>query len=126
MASVAVWFDVPVLDIDRAIGFYSAVLGQPVQKHEAPGFAMGVFHHEGESIGGCLFRYEENGPSDHGILLYFNCEGRLDEAVAAVEANGGKVLEPRQSIAPHGFRAIALDSEGNRIALHEHGGPKPG
>jgi predicted enzyme related to lactoylglutathione lyase len=126
MASVAVWFDVPVLDLDRAIRFYSAVLGQPVQKHEGPGFAMGVFHHEGEGIGGCLFRCEENGPSDRGILLYFNCEGRLDEAVAAVEPNGGKVLEPRESIAPHGFRAIALDSEGNRIALHEHGGPKPG
>jgi hypothetical protein len=27
-------------------------------------------------------------------------------------------LEPKHSIGPHGFRAIVLDSEGNRIALH--------
>jgi predicted enzyme related to lactoylglutathione lyase len=28
------------------------------------------------------------------------------------------VLEPTHGIGPHGFRAIVLDSEGNRIALH--------
>jgi len=28
------------------------------------------------------------------------------------------VLSARHSIAPFGFRAIVLDSEGNRIALH--------
>jgi predicted enzyme related to lactoylglutathione lyase len=32
--------------------------------------------------------------------------------------NRGKVLEPRHSISPFGFRAIVMDSEGNRIALH--------
>jgi predicted enzyme related to lactoylglutathione lyase len=51
-------------------------------------------------------------------LLYFNCQGRLDEAVAAVGPNGGKVLQPKHPIGPYGFRAVVLDSEGNRIALH--------
>ena len=37
---------------------------------------------------------------------------------ASVELNGGKILKTRHSIGPHGFRAIVLDSEGNRIALH--------
>jgi predicted enzyme related to lactoylglutathione lyase len=31
---------------------------------------------------------------------------------------GGKVVQEIHSIGPHGFRAIILDSEGNRIALH--------
>jgi hypothetical protein len=57
-------------------------------------------------------------PSQHGPLLYFNCQGRLDEAVAAVEPNAGKVLQPKHPIGPYGFRAVVLDSEGNRIALH--------
>ena len=52
------------------------------------------------------------------MLLYFNCEGRLDEAIAVVEPNGGKVLEQKHQIGPYGFRAVVLDSEGNRIALH--------
>jgi predicted enzyme related to lactoylglutathione lyase len=52
------------------------------------------------------------------VLLYFNCEGRLDQAIAAVEPNGGKIVQPRHQIGPYGFRAVVLDSEGNRIALH--------
>jgi predicted enzyme related to lactoylglutathione lyase len=57
-------------------------------------------------------------PSESGPLLYLNTQGRLDEAVNLVERHGGKVLVGRHSIEPYGFRAIVLDSEGNRIALH--------
>ena len=52
------------------------------------------------------------------LLLYFNCSGRLDDAISMVEPNGGKVVQPKHQIGPHGFRAIVLDSEGNRVALH--------
>lgn len=31
MAHQIVWFDIPVLNLDRAIRFYSAVLGAPVK-----------------------------------------------------------------------------------------------
>ena len=43
---------------------------------------------------------------------------RLDEAVEAARTNGGKILRARQQIGQHGFRAVIIDSEGNRIALH--------
>ncbi len=36
----------------------------------------------------------------------------------AVERGGGKVLEPKHAIGPHGYRAVVLDSAGNRKALH--------
>jgi predicted enzyme related to lactoylglutathione lyase len=52
------------------------------------------------------------------MLIYLNAQGRLDDAVSAVESNGGKVLLPAHPIGPHGFRAVVLDSEGNRVALH--------
>ena len=32
MANQIVWCDIPVKDLDRAISFYSAVLGKPVTK----------------------------------------------------------------------------------------------
>src|SRR5437868_7516658 len=112
-----VWFDIPVFDLDRAIGFYSAVLGQQVAKQEYPGGALGILSHDNESIGGCLFVAEDEQPSDHGLLVYLNASGRLDEAIAAVEAHGGTVLKPKHSIGPHGFRAVVLDTEGNRVAL---------
>ena len=49
-----------------------------------------------------------------------DCDGRLDDAIAAVTANGGNVLQAKHAIGPYGFRAILLDTEGNRVALHSH------
>lgn len=118
MAGQVVWCDIPVLDLDRASRFYSGVLGKSVNKMETPGGAIGIFPHAGDETSGCLFVAEGEGPADHGPLIYLNANGRLDDAVAAVEANGGKVLQPRHAIGPYGFRAIVLDSEGNRVALH--------
>ena len=118
MADQIVWCDIPVVDLDRAIRFYSAVLGQEVQKQEFPGMAIGVLPHAGEEVSGCLHISATDKPSDHGPLVYFNAQGRLDAAVAAVVPHGGQVLQPKHQIGPYGFRVLVLDSEGNRIALH--------
>ncbi|PYM12728.1 MAG: hypothetical protein DME18_10640 [Verrucomicrobia bacterium] len=61
---------------------------------------------------------EDNKPSEHGPLVYLSVEGRLDDAVRAVQKGGGKVLKDKHPIGPYGFRAVIRDSEGNRIALH--------
>ena len=121
MANQVVWFDMPVQDLDRAIRFYSAVLGAPVKKEQMPGMTFAVLPHETNEVSGCLtpgHAGDTNKPSQQGPLLYFNCQGRLDQAIAAVEPNNGKILQPKHPIGPYGFRAIVLDSEGNRIALH--------
>lgn len=118
MANQIVWVDIPVKDLDRAIRFYSAVLGVPVKKEESPGMAIGILPHQDGEVGGCLFKNEGDEPSSKGPLLYLNATGRLDQAIAAVAANGGKILQPKQPIGPYGHRAIVLDSEGNRVALH--------
>jgi uncharacterized protein len=118
VANQVVWVDIPVLDLDRAVRFYSAVLGGAVQKQEYPGMTIGLLPGYDSDVSGCLFTKGEEKPSSSGLLIYLNAQGRLDEAVAAVESNGGKVLQPAHPIGPHGFRAIILDSEGNRLALH--------
>jgi uncharacterized protein len=118
MANQVVWVDIPVLDLDRACGFYSAVLGAAVTKQEYPGMTIGLLPGYDSDVSGCLFVKDDEKPSDRGLLIYLNAQGRLDEAIAAVEPNGGKVLQPRHQIGPHGFRAVILDSEGNRLALH--------
>jgi hypothetical protein len=118
MANQIVWCDIPVLDLNRAIRFYSSVLGAEVKKAEFPGTLMGILpHHDGE-VGGCLFMSEREAPSDRGVMIYLNCNGRLDAAIAAVTVNGGKVIQAKHPIGPFGVRAVVLDSEGNRVALH--------
>ncbi len=121
MADQVVWFDMPVQDLDRAMRFYGAVLESPPQKQEFPGFTFAVLPSGKEDdVSGCLTPMKEDvdPPPRKGVLLYFNCQGRLDEAIAVVEPNGGQVLEQKHQIGPYGFRAVVLDSEGNRIALH--------
>ncbi len=118
MSNQIVWVDIPVKDLDRAIKFYSAVLGAPVKKEQLPEMAIGILPHQDGEVGGCLFKREGEEPSQKGPLLYLNANGRLDQTIAAVESNGGKVLVPKHAIGPYGSRAIVLDSEGNRVALH--------
>jgi uncharacterized protein len=118
MANQIVWCDIPATDLDRAIRFYSAVLGHPVTKQSVSGVDFGLLPDADSGVSGCLVGGKEAKPSPDGSLIYLNCEGRLAIAVATVELNGGRVLKPRHPIGPHGFRAIVLDSEGNRIALH--------
>jgi predicted enzyme related to lactoylglutathione lyase len=98
--------------------FYSAVLGNKVTKQEYPGMSLGMLPGSDPDVTGCLHKSDEDRPSDKGPLIYLNVQGRLDEAVAAVAPNGGKVLTPKHQIGPYGFRAVVLDSEGNRVALH--------
>jgi hypothetical protein len=117
MKNHIVWCDIPVKDIDRAVTFYSAVFGSKIEKQSIGGTTIAAFGSE-DGVGGCLFVTNETKPSADGPLIYLNCQGRLDEAITTVGKNGGKVLKPKHQIGPHGFRAVVLDSEGNRIALH--------
>ena len=118
MTNQIVWCDIPVKDLDRAIKFYSAVLGQAVSKESFGEMNFGLLPHAQESVSGCLVVSAEAKPSADGPLIYLNCEGRLDAAIASVEQHAGQIVQPKHQIGPHGFRAVVLDSEGNRIALH--------
>jgi predicted enzyme related to lactoylglutathione lyase len=112
----AVWFDIHVIDLERAASFYRAVLCIQMHREQFQGSAFYVLEHASGN-GGCLVV----SPSDvgaSGVLLYLNVDGRIRDAVRQAEQNGGRIIEPIHSIGPHGFRAIALDCEGNRFALH--------
>ena len=112
------WTDIPVIDLDRAIAFYAAVLGAPVTKEVGgPGVVFGLLPHD-DNTSGCLTVDSDNQPSLNGPLIYLSVDGRLNEAVAAVKATGGTVQQPPHQTGPYGYRAVVIDSEGNRIALH--------
>ena len=113
----AVWFDIPAQDLDRACTFYASVLKITVDKSDFEGFRIGVLEHK-DGNGACIFVKPEEISASAGLLVYMNVEGRIRDAVVRTVKSGGKVIEDMHAIGAHGFRAIVLDSEGNRIALH--------
>lgn len=114
-----VWFDLEVNDLERAVAFYKAVLAIDIRIEEYDGFRFATLDHD-QGNGGCLVPTQT--PIEHQqqthLLMYLNVAGRLEEAVAQVEANGGQVAQGIHNIGPFGQRAIINDTEGNRIALH--------
>lgn len=117
-ANTFCWIDIPVLDLNRAMRFYSAILDQPVEKMAEHGFEFALLPHVDENVSGCLCVMEDRQPSQDGPLVYLNVEGQLDRATEAVKKNGGRVLVEKQQIGPYGHRAVILDTEGNAIALY--------
>ena len=113
----AVWFDIPVADLDRARAFYAAVLNIQVTKQTFGDFTLCVLEHK-DGNGGCLVQNALEIAPGGGVLIYLNVNGRIRDAVEQVGEHGGQVVQPIHAIGPHGFRAIVKDSEGNRVALH--------
>ena len=120
MENQIVWVDIPVIDLTRAIEFYSALLNGEVKKEEFEHFTFGILPHADTNVSGCLVPSPPEQIFTSGPLIYFNVNGRLDDAIKQSEMHGGRLVEDKISMGGHGFRAIIHDSEGHRIALHSN------
>ena len=115
MSRLAVWFDIPVNDMGRAVTFYEHVTTQKLRRLPVgPDRETALFESDG-----CLFSAPEDKPSHFGSRVYFGATGGIESWLARVTAAGGKVLVPRTDIGgDQGYFAYFEDSEGNRIGLH--------
>jgi hypothetical protein len=52
-----------------------------------------------------------------GTLVYFVTD-EINSELDRVQAAGGKIIRPKQSIGEFGFIALVEDTEGNMIGLH--------
>ena len=64
----------PVVDLDRADGFYAAVLAIKVSKESFDGFSFAVLEHD-QGNGGCLVPNAGEVSSTQGILVYSTSTG---------------------------------------------------
>ena len=115
-----VYFEIPVLDMVRAIAFYSAVFDFTFEKNIIDHNEMAFFPFEdgARGITGALAKGEIYVPTMQGVLVYFGTTDIDAILQKAVEA-GGEILYPKTSNGELGHVAEFKDSEGTRIALHQ-------
>jgi uncharacterized protein len=118
MTNAINWFEVPANDFDRARKFYEAVLGTELRVEVGGRMPMAFFPAD-SGIGGAIVRHEQIRPGGDGTVVYFDASGGLERCLRRVEAAGGKVLVPITDIGENGRFAILLDTEGNRVGLHQ-------
>jgi predicted enzyme related to lactoylglutathione lyase len=116
-----VYFEIPVLNMDRAVRFYSALFSFSFDQEEFDGIQMAYFPFEEKLSGvtGALAKGKIYQPTHQGIVLYLHTED-LEETLRKAENTGAKVLYPATFHKDLGFAVAEIeDSEGNRLGLHQ-------
>lgn len=121
--SVISWFEIPSINIERATKFYETLFDVQLIAMDMPNIEMRVFPVKDmiNHISGAIVQTDSfHAPSENnGVLIYLNGNPDVQYVLDKVEVAGGKIVLPKTEISPeHGFMAIILDTEGNRIGLH--------
>lgn len=117
------WFEISVSDMARAKKFYETVFDIKMEEMEMMGMKMAMFPSENMNgkVSGALVEGPMHKPSMDGAKIYFNGNPDLGNALARVEAAGGKVMMPKTKISDEiGHMAFFTDTEGNAVAMHSN------
>lgn len=120
MQNPAVYFEIPVTDLDRAAHFYEKVFGYAFVREQIHGNQMAhlPFHEKARGISGSLAKGEIYVPSLQGTLIYL-ASSDIQETLERAQSLGAEVLFPKTAVGSSGFVAEIKDSEGNRIGLYQ-------
>jgi len=116
----AIYFEIPVIDLERAMQFYSTVFHtnfEIIKVHDSE-MALFPLSKNQPGISGALAKGPIYKPSLTGTLLYFHTDS-IQETLQSAVACGAEVLFPITKSGDWGWVAEFKDSEGNRIALHQ-------
>ena len=116
----ALYFEIPVTDMRRAVAFYQQVFGFDFELEEIHGNQMALmpFALDGSGISGALAQGEIYKPTVNGTLIYLHTAS-IDNTLNAAQLAGAKVLFPKTKAGAYAYVAEIQDSEGNRIGLME-------
>jgi hypothetical protein len=131
MPNAISWFEIPVLDFDRAKEFYETIFATtlPEMKAGQTGPRLAVFPVTfTQGVGGALACGKGYQPAreiagtrevQEGVKVYLSAGEDLSVVLSRVEAAGGRVAVPKTQISPeYGFMGAFMDTEGNWVGLH--------
>lgn len=117
-----VYFEIPVLDMQRAKAFYEAVFTVTLEPTRIDGNEMALFPWtEGRpGASGALACGDSYVPGAAGPRIYFGVENIAATLQRALDA-GATPNYPITQVPGQGSVAEFIDTEGNCIALHSNG-----
>lgn len=120
--NVAVWFEIPAADFERAVGFYERVFGTRLKRDGFGAAKMAVFPSAAPATSGAIMAGEDYRPGGVGSVVYLSAGEDLAGPLSRVKAAGGSVAVPKTALPDGmGYFAQFIDSEGNRVGLHSIG-----
>ena len=116
-----VWIEIPVTDMDRAIGFYSKVFGYEFKIDTSGANPMAMFSAKDFETGVAGHLYPgKPAAKGTGITAHMEIADDLDAAKARVIEAGGTIeLDGHVVEIPFGKFCYATDPDGNSIGLYE-------
>lgn len=119
----AVWVELPVKDIDRALAFYRQVFGFETADMVDDGVrrTATIVSTSPEGRPGISLNLTRNfEPRDGGVLVYLDAGPDLSAHLARVEPAGGAIVDPKTSMGEAGYYATFRDTENNVLALYSY------
>lgn len=122
MDHTIVHFEIPANNVEQLKQFYSKLFGWKIEKSPGPGpeyWLIGTVPVDDKmmplrpGVNGGMFKRErpENKP-----VNYISVDS-IDKSIELVKTLGGKIVQGKQEVMGVGWVAIALDPEGNQIAM---------
>jgi len=119
MKNVINWFEIPVVEMERAIAFYEAVMQISLRREKMDCTDLAVFPYQEPAPGGALAKFDGIMPSKQGAIIYLHTDD-LTATIERVASAGGQCVFGPLELGPDiGTIALFTDSEGNRIGLHQ-------
>jgi len=125
-ANILTWFEIPVIDTERAKKFYETILDIEMVTKQIPqtGEELTFFPYNPDVIQatsgrvtGVLVKSNNSRPSETGVLIYINASPEIQTVLNKVEKAGGQIINPCTQM-HFGAIAVIIDTEGNRVGLH--------
>jgi uncharacterized protein len=112
------WVEIPVTNMERAMDFYSKILGITFNEMQIGPVKYALFPTEDRFNSGALAQGDYYKPSADGVTIYLDGGKDLVNILSKVATNGGMVIMEKTFLsAEAGYIGLFIDSEGNRIGL---------
>ena len=129
-----IWFEIPVINLDRAISFYSHLLHISINRIRLYQTDYGIFNRTDTAIGGSLvvkpeyvgkgtnlfFHVRVLSDAIDTALQYGGKQVKAKTLLKQIDENGKTILAQNLIDNQVGYYAEILDSEGNTLCLYSH------